>query len=89
MTQPPTPADRAYFDQLYAGGQDPYGVHARWYEARKRAVLMASLPRRRYRQAYEPGRGAAALTLELAMRCDRTVERRAVKQWRSQWSLYS
>ena len=73
MSQHPTPADRAYFDQLYAGGQDPYGVHARWYEARKRAVLMAGLPRHRYRWAYEPGCGAAALTLELAMRCDRVL----------------
>ena len=69
----PAPADRAYFDQLYANGQDPYGVHARWYEARKRAVLLASLPRRRYRHAYEPGCGAAALTLELAARCDRLL----------------
>jgi len=75
MSQSATPAqaDRAYFDRMYADGQDPYGVHARWYEARKRAVLMASLPRSRYRDAYEPGCGAAALTLELATRCDRLL----------------
>lgn len=71
MTAPQ--ADRAYFDELYSQGADPYGVHERWYEARKRAVLMASLPRRRYRHAYEPGCGAAALTLELARRCDRLL----------------
>ena len=67
---PPDDTTRAYFDDLYACSDDPYGMHARWYERRKRAVLLASLPRERYRHAYEPGCGAAALTQELAGRCD-------------------
>lgn len=61
---------RSYFDALYAHTDDPYGLRARWYEARKRAVLMAALPCRRFRRAFEPGCGAAELTLLLAARCD-------------------
>ncbi len=67
------PADRAHFERLYRQQDDPYGLRHRWYEARKRAVLLASLPRRRYRHAYEPGCGAAELTAELAPRCDRLL----------------
>ena len=36
---PPDDTTRAYFDDLYACSDDPYGMHARWYERRKRAVL--------------------------------------------------
>ncbi|WP_256734901.1 class I SAM-dependent methyltransferase [Variovorax sp. dw_954] len=61
---------QAYFDALYAGTDDPYGLRNRWYEQRKRAILMASLPSERFASAYEPGCGAAELTLDLARRCD-------------------
>lgn len=61
---------RGYFDGLYAGADDPYGTRERWYERRKRALLLASLPRERFRRCYEPGCGSAELTRELAMRCD-------------------
>jgi len=67
------PADHGYFERLYRQQEDPYGVRHRWYESRKRAVLLASLPRRRYRHAYEPGCGAAELTAELAPRCERLL----------------
>ena len=53
-----TDASHDHFEHLYASSEDPYGVHDRWYEARKRAVLLASLSRPVYRQAYEPGCGA-------------------------------
>ena len=59
-----------YFALLYGSGNDPYGVRDRWYEQRKRALLLASLPRRRYRNAFEPACGIGALTAELAGRCD-------------------
>lgn len=61
---------RSYFDALYAGAADPYGTRARWYERRKRALLLASLPRRRFRRCYEPGCGSGELTVGLAARCD-------------------
>lgn len=63
----------AYFDSLYGAAEDPYGVRSRWYEARKRALLLASLTRPGYRSAYEPGCGTAELTAALAARCQRVL----------------
>lgn len=60
----------AYFESMYRDNADPYELRNRWYEQRKRAVLMAALPRQRYARAFEPGCGAAELTVELAARCD-------------------
>ena len=34
----------AYFDQLYRDDADPWLVRQRWYEERKRALLLACLP---------------------------------------------
>lgn len=59
-----------YFDGLYGSDPDPYGLRTRWYEERKRAVVVASLPHPRYGRAYEPGCGAGELTIDLATRCD-------------------
>ena len=59
-----------YFERMYGADADPYGLRTRWYEARKRAVLLAALPHPRYARAYEPGCGAGELTAELAARCD-------------------
>lgn len=59
-----------YFDVLYAADDDPYGVQSRWYEERKRAVLLAALPQHRFRRAYEPGCGVGELSLALAPRCE-------------------
>ena len=42
--------------ELYADGADPWRAGS-WYERRKRAVVLASLPRERYRRAFEPGCG--------------------------------
>jgi len=59
-----------YFDTLYGQSDDPYALRTRWYEQRKRDVLLAALPRARYRSAYEPGCGVGELTVALAPRCD-------------------
>jgi LmbE family N-acetylglucosaminyl deacetylase len=56
------------FATLYAAG-DPWRTDS-WYEVRKRAVVLASLPRQRYRRGFEPGCGAGELTVGLAGRCD-------------------
>lgn len=58
------------FAALYAQHDDPWRSES-WYERRKRAVLCASLPRERYRCAFEPGCGTGTLTVELATRCER------------------
>ncbi len=57
------------FASLYADG-DPWDTGS-WYERRKRAVVLASLPRARYRYGFEPGCGAGELSTGLAERCDR------------------
>ena len=61
---------RAYFDQLYGASDDPYALRSRWYEERKRALLLAALPERRYGRVYEPGCGVGELTAMLATRAD-------------------
>lgn len=62
-----------YFDDMYARHDDPWGFDSRWYEERKRSVLLAALPRRRYRAAFEAGCSTGALTARLAERCDRVL----------------
>lgn len=71
MTQAPT-LDR-YFSELYGASEDPYQLRTRWYEQRKRAILLGSLPCTRYANAYEPACGAAELSVALATRCDRLL----------------
>lgn len=58
------------FDALYRGSDDPWLTQTRWYERRKRALLLACLPHERYESAYEPGCGNGVLTQALAERCD-------------------
>ncbi|WP_433558587.1 PIG-L family deacetylase [Pseudonocardia xinjiangensis] len=60
------------FTTLYDGGHDPWDTDS-WYERRKRGVVLASLPRERYRTTFEPGCGTGELTLELAGRCRRVL----------------
>jgi SAM-dependent methyltransferase len=62
--------DAGYFRGLYASSADPYGLAERWYEARKYAVTVALLPRKRYGAAFEPGCSVGVLTAMLAPRCD-------------------
>ncbi len=76
-----TPAHRApgaslpahYFDDFYGDDVDPWGFETRWYEERKRALTLASLPRSSFRSAFEPGCSIGVLTAELAGRCDRVL----------------
>jgi SAM-dependent methyltransferase len=59
-----------YFDDLYAASPDPWSLASRWYETRKYAVTLASLPRPRYRRGFEAGCSIGVLTELLADRCD-------------------
>ncbi|KAF1018410.1 MAG: Ribosomal RNA small subunit methyltransferase A [Paracidovorax wautersii] len=65
-----TAANARHFDRLYLRQADPWQVATDWYECRKRALLLAALPRPRYAAALEPGCGQGELTLALAARCD-------------------
>lgn len=59
------------FTELYSDG-DPWQTDS-WYERRKRAVVLGSLPGERYGTVFEPGCGAGELTLGLAARADRVL----------------
>lgn len=59
-----------YFDAMFEVSSDPWLFKSRWYEARKRALTLACIPRQRYERAYEPGCANGELAAALAMRCD-------------------
>ena len=42
------------FDEMYAAGDDPWRHEDSWYEERKRAVALASLPGRELGRVLEP-----------------------------------
>lgn len=67
---PAPPADISHFDALHRASDDPWGVHQRWYEHRKRELLLAALPRRHYRHGFEPGCSVGGNSRALAARCD-------------------
>jgi LmbE family N-acetylglucosaminyl deacetylase/SAM-dependent methyltransferase len=60
-------------DQLHQTAADPWGVDSRWYERRKRDLLLTLLPHQRYGRALEVGCSTGALTEALAERADRVV----------------
>ena len=62
-----------YFDQLFAGNDDPWAFRQRWYEQRKRALTLAVLTRPRYASIFEPGCANGELSAELALRCERLL----------------
>ena len=64
---------KQYFDNLYRDSDDPWQIRNRWYERRKRALTLASLPHERYARAFEPGCGNGELTALLAPRCDALI----------------
>lgn len=73
VVSPDDASTSAYFDRLYADAPDPWGLATRFYETRKRALLLASLPRARFTRAFEPGCATGLLTAELARRCEHVL----------------
>jgi SAM-dependent methyltransferase len=63
----------AEFEKLYAGSTDPWGYRSRWYEERKRALLLACLPRAHFATGCELGCSNGELTAALAERCDSLI----------------
>jgi LmbE family N-acetylglucosaminyl deacetylase len=70
---PPAAARSSYFDALYERADDPWDLESRFYEQRKRDLLLAALPRPRFRRAFEPGCATGLITERLAERCDDVV----------------
>ncbi|MGP6205012.1 PIG-L family deacetylase [Microbacterium sp. F2] len=63
----------AFFEDFYDRHDDPWGFETRWYEERKRAVLLAALPTRRLGSVLEIGCATGLLTAPLAARSDRVL----------------
>lgn len=61
--------DPQYFAELYATHEDPWAFRTRWYERRKRELVMASLPRQCYQRVFEPACANGELSALLAERC--------------------
>ncbi len=57
------------FDAKFVEHDDPWRYRSSWYEARKRELLLATLPRRQYRHGFEPGCANGELSARLATRC--------------------
>lgn len=62
-----------HFERLHRDSADPWAVRTRWYERRKRALALASLPAERYTRALEIGCSNGELSAALADRCDALV----------------
>ena len=63
------PPDDTALDDLHLRDSDPWGTDSRWYEARKRSLLLAALPRPTFRHGLEIGSSTGALAADLAARC--------------------
>lgn len=57
------------FDGVHTRAEDPWDYDTSWYERRKRALTLASLPEESYPAGLEVGCSIGALTAELARRC--------------------
>ncbi|WP_203581474.1 bifunctional PIG-L family deacetylase/class I SAM-dependent methyltransferase [Microbacterium hibisci] len=66
--------DARWFDEFYRrNGDDPWGFETRWYEERKRALLMAALPSRELGSVFEIGCATGLLTAQLADRAQNVM----------------
>lgn len=65
--------DAHYFADLYASSDDPWAFRTRWYEQRKRTLVLASLPRQYYQRVFEPACANGELSAGLAERCAELV----------------
>jgi SAM-dependent methyltransferase len=63
----------AYFEEMYAASDDPWGLATRWYERRKYAITLAMLPSERYEDAFEAGCSVGVMTEQLGRRCTRLL----------------
>lgn len=55
-------------ERLHRDADDPWGVDERWYEERKRELVLASLPARRFERILDIGCSTGALTARLVDR---------------------
>ncbi|MEV7041579.1 bifunctional PIG-L family deacetylase/class I SAM-dependent methyltransferase [Amycolatopsis sp. NPDC051061] len=70
---PQASAPVSRFASLYAAAQDPWSVGTKWYERRKREMVLACLPDEHYGTVVEPACGVGVLTRDLAARADHVI----------------
>ena len=63
------PATDPALEDLHASRDDPWGTTHRWYERRKRDLVMAALPRDTFDRGLEVGCSRGELAADLAPRC--------------------
>jgi trans-aconitate methyltransferase len=69
--RPSSPQQRAaHFESMHRQDPDPWNFRSSWYERRKYAITIATLPQEHYRQVWEPGCSIGELTQLLAGRAD-------------------
>lgn len=73
LIRPEWAVQDAHFEKLHQRDDDPWSVRTRWYERRKRELMVAALPRERYQRALELGCSVGETTASLARRCDEVV----------------
>lgn len=61
--------DAQYFASLFAASDDPWAFRTRWYEKRKRELILACLPRQFHQRVFEPACANGELSAALAERC--------------------
>jgi SAM-dependent methyltransferase len=78
-------------DQLHRDVEDPWGVDSRWYERRKRDLLLAALPRPHFARVLEVGCSTGALTEALSARADKVlgIDRSETALWAARRRLTS
>lgn len=64
-----TSTHRAYFEKMYRETADPWQFETSPYETRKYGITVGSLPRKKYRSAFEPGCSVGVLSRLLAQCC--------------------
>ena len=67
------PGEDSPFEPLHAEQADPWQVRTSWYERRKRALTLATLPHERYAVGVEIGCSVGALAEDLLTRCGTVV----------------
>lgn len=71
VVAPPVVDDR--LDRLHVAEREPWGADRRWYEQRKRSLLLAMLPAERLGRVLEVGCSTGVTTAALAARADEVV----------------
>ena len=65
--------DVGSFEEKYRQDGDPWKFATSSYEQRRYELIVAMLPRQRYRRCFEPGASIGELTRRLALRCDEVI----------------